>query len=95
MACYQCFKAKDKRCAIDDDIVNDCIAKMIEADAIVIGTPTYFANMTPEMKALIDRAGWWRSPTERSFSHAKSVRRWRSIGAAGGACVLTPSTTCF
>ena len=34
MACYQCFKAKDKRCAIDDDIVNDCIAKMIEADAI-------------------------------------------------------------
>lgn len=74
MACYQCFKAKDKRCAIDDDIVNDCIAKMIEADAIVMGTPTYFANMTPEMKALIDRAGLVAVANDALFS--------RKIGAA-------------
>ena len=31
---------------------------MIEADGILIGSPTYFADVTPEVKALIDRAGF-------------------------------------
>jgi multimeric flavodoxin WrbA len=57
-ACYQCFERKDKRCAVDDDIVNECIAKMIEADGIILGSPTYFADLTSELKALIDRAGY-------------------------------------
>lgn len=57
-ACYQCFERKDKRCAVDDDIVNECIAKMIEADGIILGSPTYFADLTSELKALIDRAGF-------------------------------------
>jgi multimeric flavodoxin WrbA len=30
---------------------------MIEADGIIIGSPTYFANVSPEVKTLIDRAG--------------------------------------
>lgn len=57
-ACYQCFERKDKRCAVDDDIVNECIKKMIEADGIILGSPTYFADLTSELKALIDRAGF-------------------------------------
>jgi len=31
------------------------MAKMLNADAIIIGSPVYFANMTAEVKALIDR----------------------------------------
>ena len=31
---------------------------MIEADGIVIGSPTYFASLTSETKGLIDRAGY-------------------------------------
>jgi multimeric flavodoxin WrbA len=31
-----------------------CIQKMIEADGIILGSPTYFTDVTPEMKALID-----------------------------------------
>jgi len=31
---------------------------MIEADGIIIGSPTYFASMTAETKSLIDRAGY-------------------------------------
>ncbi len=30
---------------------------MAEADGIIIGSPTYFANVSSEVKALIDRAG--------------------------------------
>lgn len=57
LACYKCFKNKDQRCANNKDAINECIGKMIEADGIVMGSPTYFANVTTEMKALIDRAG--------------------------------------
>ena len=55
-ACYACFKNKDGRCIQADDVVNECIEKMAEADGIILGSPTYFADITPELKALIDRA---------------------------------------
>jgi len=56
--CYACRQTKDECCAHDDDILNTCLAKMIEADGIILGSPTYFADITPETKALIDRAGF-------------------------------------
>jgi len=56
-ACYKCVENKDSRCVVDDD-VNGCIAKMAEADGIILGSPTYFSDVTAEMKALIDRAGF-------------------------------------
>ncbi|HEY3396544.1 MAG TPA: flavodoxin family protein [Armatimonadota bacterium] len=57
-ACYHCFSAKDGRCVQDDDIVNSCVEKMLAADGIILASPTYFADVTPELKALIDRAGF-------------------------------------
>ena len=57
-ACFQCFQNKDGRCVQGGDMVNDCIAKMRQADVIILGSPTYFADITPELKALIDRAGF-------------------------------------
>ena len=57
-ACGKCWEKKDKRCALDRDMVNVCIEKMAGADGIILGSPTYFADLTPEMKALIDRAGF-------------------------------------
>lgn len=57
IACYKCVENQDQRCAITSDIINDCIAKMIEADGIILASPTYFADISAELKALIDRAG--------------------------------------
>lgn len=57
IACYKCFKDKNNRCAVEGDIINDCIAKMIEADGILLGSPTYFADLSASMKALIERSG--------------------------------------
>ncbi len=57
VACYQCFARKDKRCAVNDDLANSCIEKMLESDGIIIASPTYFASLTPETKSLIDRCG--------------------------------------
>lgn len=57
IACYQCFKKKNKKCIVDIDCINSCIQKMDEADGIILGSPTYFADISTEMKALIDRTG--------------------------------------
>lgn len=57
VACYKCAAAKNKRCAVTDDIVNSCLEKMISADAVILGSPTYFADCSAQMKALIDRCG--------------------------------------
>jgi multimeric flavodoxin WrbA len=57
IACYKCYDNKDQRCNLKDDVVNDCIEKMLEADGIILASPTYFADVSSELKALIDRAG--------------------------------------
>ncbi len=57
VACYQCWKNKDGACVIKDDIVNSCIEKMKGANGIILASPTYFADVTSEMKALMDRSG--------------------------------------
>jgi len=41
IACMKCFENKNKRCAVEKDIINECIQKMIEADGILLGSPTY------------------------------------------------------
>lgn len=57
IACYKCFENKDKHCSVKNDIVNECIEMMLDADGVILGSPTYVADITSEMKALIDRAG--------------------------------------
>ena len=57
-ACGKCYENKDKKCVVDNDILNECLEKMVEADGIILGSPTYFADVSTEMKALIDRAGF-------------------------------------
>ena len=55
-ACRSCHKKKDKQCVITDDFFNECLAKMIASDGIILGSPVYSAGVTSQMKALIDRA---------------------------------------
>jgi multimeric flavodoxin WrbA len=57
-ACFKCFENKDQQCSFKNDILNECMAKMIEADGIILGSPTYFTDVSTEMKALIDRTGF-------------------------------------
>ncbi len=57
IACYQCWNNKDQRCAVDNDDINELVDKMIHSDGMILASPTYFADITSEMKALMDRAG--------------------------------------
>ncbi len=74
IACGKCFENKNQRCAVDNDFANECIEKMVDADGIILGSPTYFADVTTETKALIDRAGFVARANYDMFQ--------RKIGAA-------------
>jgi multimeric flavodoxin WrbA len=56
LACRECFGRKDGRCAQKNDAGNELIEKMAAADGILLGSPTYVADVSPEIKALMDRA---------------------------------------
>ena len=45
------------RCVIEKDGMNEFLEKIYQADAVILGSPTYFTDVTSEMKALLDRAG--------------------------------------
>lgn len=74
IACYQCFEKKNRRCAVKNDCMNECIEKMETADGIILASPTYFADVSTEMKALIDRCGM--------TSRANGDMYKRKVGAA-------------
>ena len=69
LSCYKCFENRDCRCANDNDVLNEILAKMVEADGILLGSPVYFSSMTAEMKALIDRCGLVSSANGGLFTH--------------------------
>jgi multimeric flavodoxin WrbA len=73
-ACYKCFERKNRRCAVENDLINDAIARMEAADGILLGSPTYFADMSASMKALIERCGM--------VSRANGDMFQRKVGAA-------------
>jgi len=73
-ACMICRQKKDGYCAIKSDKVNDWIDKMREADGIILASPTYFADVSAEMKALIDRAGF--------VTRGNGTQLARKLGAA-------------
>ncbi|MDR3313681.1 MAG: flavodoxin family protein [Oscillospiraceae bacterium] len=82
VACGGCGRHPG-RCAVED-WMNELYPKMAAADAIVLGSPTYFADLTPEIKAVIDRTGFISRKDGMRFSHkigasVCAVRRAGSI----------------
>ncbi|MFQ3574765.1 MAG: flavodoxin family protein, partial [Thermodesulfovibrionales bacterium] len=83
IACYKCFQNKNKRCAVDNDVVNECIEKMLSAQGILLGSPTYFSDVSATMKALIERAGMVARANDDMFKRkvGASVVAVRRAGA--------------
>ena len=84
--CRTCSKTRDRQCIIKDDILNECLGKMLEADGIILGSPTYFFDVSAEMKALIDRAGLVSKANDDMFKYkagaaVMAVRRGGSTHA--------------
>jgi multimeric flavodoxin WrbA len=74
MACFKCGENLDRKCAVKDDQINEYIEKMLNANGIILASPTYFTDVTSEMKALIDRTGMVAKQNSDMFR--------RKVGAA-------------
>jgi multimeric flavodoxin WrbA len=68
IACQKCFEKKDNQCSVKKDIFNEIFSKMLIADAIILGSPTYFAAVSADLKALIERAGYVAYANDHAFS---------------------------
>lgn len=55
IACGKCAELGGK-CAIDNDVVNELIAKAAQADGFVFGTPVYYAHPSGRILCALDRA---------------------------------------
>jgi multimeric flavodoxin WrbA len=86
LACYNCSSRKDGLCSQRGDMGNVYIQKMTEADGILLGSPTYVTDVSPEIKALIDRACLVAKANGSLFKHkvgaaVVAVRRAGAIHA--------------
>lgn len=73
-ACQRCREAADGQCHGRNDFGNEVLSAVFSADAVLLASPTYFADVSAEMKAVIDRVGY----VARSQPHLLS----RKPGAA-------------
>jgi multimeric flavodoxin WrbA len=60
---------------------------MKAADAILLGSPTYFFDLTPEMKAVMDRTGYISRSDGFAFSR-KVAAAVSAVRRAGGVTTL-------
>ncbi len=68
IACEKCFENKDNECSVKKDKFNTIFSKMLKADAMILGSPTYFAAVSADLKALLERAGYVAYANDHAFS---------------------------
>jgi Multimeric flavodoxin WrbA len=55
IGCFACRSVEGARCTFEDDIVNVILEKMEQSDALVLGTPVYYASPNGHLLAALDR----------------------------------------
>jgi len=72
-ACWGC--RKKPVCSIDDDFRQTLTPLLLDADALVVGSPVYFNNVSAQLKAFIDRTWALRGKLENKIGGAVVVGR--------------------
>ncbi len=86
VACRQCGEKKNRRCALDGDLLNSVIDRILDADGLVVGSPVYYAGINGALKSLLDRLFFVASANGGLFRHKVgaglvAVRRGGEIAA--------------
>jgi multimeric flavodoxin WrbA len=90
MVCGECGRRRDGTCVFEDDPVNETVAKMREADGIILASPVYYAGVAGTMKSFLDRAFYVAGSGGGLFRHkvgAALVSARRSGGSAALDCL--------
>lgn len=83
IGCYYCMT--HKKCVFND-IVNESADKLREADAVVIGTPVYYAGPNGQLHSFLDRY---------FFSTSQSIDKTMKVGATVVSSRRAGSTSAF
>jgi multimeric flavodoxin WrbA len=86
IACMKCRKKKDGFCHQKNNVINKCIERILNADAIIIGSPVYNADITADAKAFIEVASYALGSAGKRLRHKPgaaviAVRRAGAIHA--------------
>jgi len=81
--CKACWKCRELgQCAIDDDMTGRIFPLLLKSDAIVLGSPIFFNNVSADMKAFMDRTWCLRGELRNKIGGAIVVgRRYGAEGA--------------
>jgi multimeric flavodoxin WrbA len=69
LACNECFKTKNEECILKEDIVNESIQKMKDADGILLASPVHYASVAGNMKSFLDRVFYTSGANKNLFRH--------------------------
>ena len=72
-SCRTCLEIDS--CVIQDDMTKIIIPKLLQSDAIVVGSPVYFNNVSAQTKAFIDRTWCVRGRLRNKIGGAVVVGR--------------------
>ena len=89
IACGQCKAQGNGQCAFGDDVCNEIIAKMNEADALVVGSPVYYGTPTGNVLNLLHRMMFAGAKVEGKPAAALAVCR-RGGATAAFQCLQMP-----
>jgi multimeric flavodoxin WrbA len=76
ISCNRCLRKSE--CSIKDDDIKLIADKMLDADAIILGSPAYFENVSGIMKIFMDRLRWMHM-----VSNLLSGRLGAAVAVAG------------
>jgi multimeric flavodoxin WrbA len=87
IGCGSCGKTADGKCVFKDDLVNETIARMREADALVLASPVYYSGVAGTMKCFLDRAFYVAGSSGALFRH-KVGAALVAVRRSGGSSTL-------
>jgi multimeric flavodoxin WrbA len=87
IGCGSCWKRANGTCVFTDDIVNECVAKLRDADGIVLSSPVYFSGVAGAMKCFLDRAFYVAGASGALFRH-KVGASLVAVRRSGGSSTL-------
>ncbi len=90
--CIGCGKCNENGCVFDDDLANEFIAKAKEADALVFGTPVYYAHPSGRIMSLLDRV-FYSSGSALAYKPAAAIAVARRGGTTAALDALQKHIT--
>ncbi|MDR0555353.1 MAG: flavodoxin family protein [Treponema sp.] len=79
--CAGCGKCRELKRCVFDDIVNQCIGKINQADGLILGSPVYYGGIAGTFKCFLDRLFFCGSDTKYKVAAVVAALR-RSGGIA-------------